>query len=105
MYHASVLENSPKDLSIIQIYAQDPDATPTTPNLSFRIAGGNATNLFSIDSQTGVAVCERVCVCVAVCVCVCVCVSVCVWVCVCVCVSVRVCVCVCVCGCSSVYLR
>ncbi|KAG5269875.1 hypothetical protein AALO_G00207170 [Alosa alosa] len=53
MYHASVLENSPKDLSIIQIYAQDPDATPTAAQLSFRITSGNARNLFSIDSHTG----------------------------------------------------
>ncbi|KAL2096237.1 hypothetical protein ACEWY4_008385 [Coilia grayii] len=53
MYHASVLENSPKDLSIIQISAQDPDATPTSSALTFRIASGNTRNLFSIHPHTG----------------------------------------------------
>ncbi|XP_053502499.1 protocadherin Fat 3a [Ictalurus furcatus] len=53
MYHASVPENSPKDVSIIQIQAQDPDATATEPRFSFRIASGNPQNFFSINSRTG----------------------------------------------------
>ncbi|KAG9265353.1 protocadherin Fat 3 [Astyanax mexicanus] len=53
MYHASVPENSPKDLSIIQIQAQDPDAMATEPRLSFRIASGNPQNFFSINPRTG----------------------------------------------------
>ncbi|XP_053363533.1 protocadherin Fat 3a isoform X2 [Clarias gariepinus] len=53
MYHASVPENSPKDLSVIQIQAQDPDATATEPRFSFRIASGNPQNFFSINARTG----------------------------------------------------
>ncbi|XP_035389998.1 protocadherin Fat 3a isoform X2 [Electrophorus electricus] len=53
MYHASILENSPKDMSVIQIQAQDPDTTATEPHLSFRITSGNPQNFFSINPQTG----------------------------------------------------
>ncbi|KAB5550105.1 hypothetical protein PHYPO_G00049870 [Pangasianodon hypophthalmus] len=53
MYHASIPENSPKDVSIIQIQAQDPDATATEPRFSFRIASGNPQNFFSINTRTG----------------------------------------------------
>ncbi|TSK67187.1 Protocadherin Fat 3 [Bagarius yarrelli] len=52
MYHASVPENSPKDVSIIQIQAQDPDATVTEPRFTFRIASGNPQNFFSINART-----------------------------------------------------
>ncbi|XP_076852823.1 protocadherin Fat 3-like, partial [Brachyhypopomus gauderio] len=55
MYHASVPENSPKDMSIVQIQAQDPDATMTDPHLSFRIASGNPQNFFNINPHTGEA--------------------------------------------------
>ncbi|XP_030632872.1 protocadherin Fat 3a isoform X2 [Chanos chanos] len=53
MYHASVPENSPKDVSVIQIQAQDPDSMTTEPRLSFRIASGNPQNFFSINPRTG----------------------------------------------------
>ncbi|XP_066522855.1 protocadherin Fat 3a isoform X2 [Hoplias malabaricus] len=53
MYHASIAENSPKDVSVIQIQAQDPDAVTTEPRLSFRIASGNPQNFFSINPRTG----------------------------------------------------
>ncbi|XP_057206378.1 protocadherin Fat 3a isoform X2 [Triplophysa rosa] len=53
MYHATILENSPKDQSVIQIQAQDPDATETEPRLSFRISSGNPQNFFSINPRTG----------------------------------------------------
>uniref|UniRef100_A0A8C2GBS5 FAT atypical cadherin 3a n=1 Tax=Cyprinus carpio TaxID=7962 RepID=A0A8C2GBS5_CYPCA len=53
MYHATIPENSPKDQSIIQIQAQDPDAMATEPRLSFRISSGNPQNFFSINPRTG----------------------------------------------------
>nr|XP_055053281.1 protocadherin Fat 3a isoform X6 [Misgurnus anguillicaudatus] len=53
MYHATIPENSPKDQSVIQIQAQDPDATETEPRLSFRISSGNPQNFFSINPRTG----------------------------------------------------
>ncbi|XP_062873349.1 protocadherin Fat 3a isoform X1 [Trichomycterus rosablanca] len=53
MYHASVSENSPKDTSVVQIHAQDPDATTTDPRLSFRIVSGNPQNFFTINPRTG----------------------------------------------------
>ncbi|XP_067306295.1 protocadherin Fat 3a isoform X1 [Pseudorasbora parva] len=53
MYHATIPENSPKDQSVIQIQAQDPDATATEPRLSFRISSGNPQNFFSINPRTG----------------------------------------------------
>ncbi|XP_051521516.1 protocadherin Fat 3-like isoform X2 [Myxocyprinus asiaticus] len=53
MYHATIPENSPKDQSVIQIHAQDPDATASEPRLSFRISSGNPQNFFSINSRTG----------------------------------------------------
>uniref|UniRef100_A0A672KD99 Protocadherin Fat 3-like n=1 Tax=Sinocyclocheilus grahami TaxID=75366 RepID=A0A672KD99_SINGR len=53
MYHATIPENSPKDQSVIQIRAQDPDATATEPRLSFRISSGNPQNFFSINPRTG----------------------------------------------------
>ncbi|XP_055053276.2 protocadherin Fat 3a isoform X1 [Misgurnus anguillicaudatus] len=53
MYHATIPENSPKDQSVIQIHAQDPDATETEPRLSFRISSGNPQNFFSINPRTG----------------------------------------------------
>lgn len=56
LYWPSVLENSPPDVSVVRIQAQDPDG-PTPPTsadqLSYRIVSGNAHNFFSINSQTG----------------------------------------------------
>ncbi|XP_065127833.1 protocadherin Fat 1 [Paramisgurnus dabryanus] len=52
IYYASVSENSPKDLSVIQIQAFDPDST-TSDNLSFQITSGNPLGFFAINPQTG----------------------------------------------------
>uniref|UniRef100_A0A3P8YCB2 FAT atypical cadherin 3a n=1 Tax=Esox lucius TaxID=8010 RepID=A0A3P8YCB2_ESOLU len=54
VYHPVVMENSPKDVSVIQIQAQDPDATGGTERLSYRIASGNPQNFFTINTKTGV---------------------------------------------------
>lgn len=53
VYHPVVMENSPKDLSVIQIQAQDPDATGGAERLSYRIASGNPQNFFTINTRTG----------------------------------------------------
>ncbi|XP_070826255.1 protocadherin Fat 3a isoform X5 [Chaetodon trifascialis] len=55
VYRPSVQENSPRDVSVIQIQAQDPDATPpnTADRLNYRIISGNPQNFFIINTQTG----------------------------------------------------
>ncbi|XP_042167184.1 protocadherin Fat 3-like [Oncorhynchus tshawytscha] len=53
IYHPVVMENSPKDLSVIRIQAQDPDFTAMPGRLSYRITAGNPQNFFSINSKTG----------------------------------------------------
>lgn len=54
LYWPSVLENSPRDVSVIQIQAQDPDATHTTTDrLTYRIISGNPHNFFTIHPRTG----------------------------------------------------
>ena len=53
IYHPVVMENSPKDVSIIRIQAQDPDLTATPSRLSYRITAGNPQNFFSINPKTG----------------------------------------------------
>uniref|UniRef100_A0A8C7MXZ7 FAT atypical cadherin 3a n=1 Tax=Oncorhynchus kisutch TaxID=8019 RepID=A0A8C7MXZ7_ONCKI len=53
VYHPVIMENSPKDLSVIQIQAQDPDATGGAERLSYRIASGNPQNFFTINTRTG----------------------------------------------------
>ncbi|XP_062983238.1 protocadherin Fat 3 isoform X3 [Elgaria multicarinata webbii] len=52
IYYPSVLENSPKDVSVIQIQAQDPDST-TNERMSYRITSGNPQNFFIINTKTG----------------------------------------------------
>ncbi|XP_039181788.1 protocadherin Fat 3 isoform X9 [Crotalus tigris] len=52
IYYPSVLENSPKDVSVIQIQAQDPDSS-TTEKLTYRITSGNPQNFFAINTKTG----------------------------------------------------
>uniref|UniRef100_A0A8C4HCU1 FAT atypical cadherin 3a n=1 Tax=Dicentrarchus labrax TaxID=13489 RepID=A0A8C4HCU1_DICLA len=53
LYRPSVPENSPRDVSVIQIQAQDPDATPpgTVDRLSHRIISGNPQNFFTINTR------------------------------------------------------
>ncbi|KAM9846402.1 protocadherin Fat 3 [Aulostomus maculatus] len=53
IYHPVITENSPKDVSVIRIQAQDPDLTATPSRLSYRITAGNPQNFFSINPKTG----------------------------------------------------
>ncbi|XP_078140221.1 protocadherin Fat 3a isoform X1 [Centroberyx gerrardi] len=54
LYRPSVPENSPRDVSVIQIQAQDPDVMPATADrLSYRIISGNPQNFFTINPRTG----------------------------------------------------
>nr|XP_020474749.1 protocadherin Fat 3 isoform X4 [Monopterus albus] len=55
MYQPSVPENSPRDVSVIQIHAQDPDAiaSTTADRLTYRIVSGNPQNFFTINTRTG----------------------------------------------------
>ncbi|XP_032363308.1 protocadherin Fat 3 isoform X4 [Etheostoma spectabile] len=55
LYRPSVAENSPRDVSVLQIQAQDPDATSPAAGdtLSYRIVSGNPQNFFAINSRTG----------------------------------------------------
>uniref|UniRef100_A0A8C6X3J6 Protocadherin Fat 3 n=1 Tax=Naja naja TaxID=35670 RepID=A0A8C6X3J6_NAJNA len=52
IYYPSVLENSPKDVSVIQIQAQDPDSS-STERMTYRITSGNPQNFFAINTKTG----------------------------------------------------
>ncbi|XP_033823988.1 protocadherin Fat 1a isoform X1 [Periophthalmus magnuspinnatus] len=52
VYYPSVMENSPKDVSIIQIEAVDPD-TQSSDKLTYRITSGNPQGFFAINSKTG----------------------------------------------------
>lgn len=52
VYYPSVMENSPKDVSIIQINAIDPD-TKASDRLSYRITSGNPQGFFAINTRTG----------------------------------------------------
>ncbi|XP_017287650.1 protocadherin Fat 3a isoform X2 [Kryptolebias marmoratus] len=54
LYRCSVPENSPRDVSVVQIQAQDPDVSPTNTDwLSYRIISGNPQNFFTINPRTG----------------------------------------------------
>uniref|UniRef100_A0A672TWI0 Protocadherin Fat 3 n=1 Tax=Strigops habroptila TaxID=2489341 RepID=A0A672TWI0_STRHB len=52
IYYPAIMENSPKDVSVIQIQAQDPDSS-TTEKLTYRITSGNPQNFFVINPKTG----------------------------------------------------
>ncbi|XP_014882846.1 protocadherin Fat 1a isoform X1 [Poecilia latipinna] len=52
VYYPSVMENSPKDVSIIQINAADPDSK-ASDRLSYRITSGNPQGFFAINTKTG----------------------------------------------------
>lgn len=52
IYYPVVMENSPKDVSVIQIQAQDPDSS-TNDKLIYRITSGNPQNFFVINPKTG----------------------------------------------------
>lgn len=53
IYHSYIPENSPKDVSIIQIQGEDPDATAVNSRLTYRITAGNPQNFFIIGQSTG----------------------------------------------------
>lgn len=53
IYYPSVSENSPKDTSVIQIEALDPDTGGKDGKLAYRITSGNPQGFFSIDPKTG----------------------------------------------------
>ncbi|XP_067890087.1 protocadherin Fat 3a isoform X2 [Heterodontus francisci] len=52
IYHPSIMENSPKDVPIVQIQAYDPDSS-SSDKMTFRITSGNPQNFFTINSKTG----------------------------------------------------
>ncbi|XP_074840113.1 protocadherin Fat 3 isoform X2 [Carettochelys insculpta] len=52
IYYPVVMENSPKDISVIQIQAQDPDSS-TSEKLTYRITSGNPQNFFAMNLKTG----------------------------------------------------
>ena len=52
VYYPTAMENSPKDVSIIQIEAFDPD-TRSSEKLSYRITSGNPQGFFAINPKTG----------------------------------------------------
>lgn len=53
VYHPYIMENSPRDVSVVRIQAQDPDVTASDSRLAYRITAGNPQNFFAIDSNTG----------------------------------------------------
>ncbi|XP_028838817.1 protocadherin Fat 3 isoform X3 [Denticeps clupeoides] len=53
IYHPYIPENSPRDVSVIRIQAQDPDITASDSRLSYRITAGNPQNFFAIGAKTG----------------------------------------------------
>uniref|UniRef100_A0A8B9LAB3 FAT atypical cadherin 1b n=1 Tax=Astyanax mexicanus TaxID=7994 RepID=A0A8B9LAB3_ASTMX len=52
VYYSSVPENSPKDVSIMQIQAFDPDSK-SSDRLTYKITSGNPQGFFTVDLQTG----------------------------------------------------
>ncbi|KAM9320567.1 protocadherin Fat 3 isoform 2-T2 [Gastrophryne carolinensis] len=52
IYYPSVMENSPKDVSVLQVSAVDPDSN-TSDKLTYRITSGNPQNFFAINAKTG----------------------------------------------------
>ncbi|XP_053559873.1 protocadherin Fat 1 isoform X2 [Bombina bombina] len=52
VYHPEVMENSPKDVSVVQINAFDPDSS-SSDKLTYKIASGNPQGFFAINPKTG----------------------------------------------------
>lgn len=52
VYYPSVMESSPKDVSIIKISAVDPD-DKAGDKLTYRITSGNPQGFFAINTKTG----------------------------------------------------
>lgn len=53
VYFPEVMENTPKDVSVIRIEAFDPD-TSSSDKLTYKISSGNPQGFFTINSKTGV---------------------------------------------------
>ncbi|XP_077154662.1 protocadherin Fat 3 isoform X5 [Ranitomeya variabilis] len=52
IYYPTIMENSPKDVSVLQVQAVDPDSN-TSDKLSYKITSGNPQNFFAINAKTG----------------------------------------------------
>ncbi|KAG8592191.1 hypothetical protein GDO81_000433 [Engystomops pustulosus] len=52
VYYPEVMENSPKDLSVVQIVAFDPDSS-SNDKLTYKISSGNPQGFFAINPKTG----------------------------------------------------
>ncbi|XP_051784464.1 protocadherin Fat 1a isoform X3 [Erpetoichthys calabaricus] len=52
IYYPQIIENSPKDTSVMQVEAVDPDST-SSDKLSYKITSGNPQGFFAINSKTG----------------------------------------------------
>uniref|UniRef100_A0A8C8SUZ8 FAT atypical cadherin 2 n=1 Tax=Pelusios castaneus TaxID=367368 RepID=A0A8C8SUZ8_9SAUR len=52
VFYASVMENSPANISVLQLDARDPDSS-STEKLTFHIVNGNPQGFFSINPVTG----------------------------------------------------
>lgn len=52
VYYPEIMENSPKDVSVVQIEAFDPDSS-SSDKLTYRITSGNPQGFFSIHPKTG----------------------------------------------------
>ncbi|XP_053564600.1 protocadherin Fat 3 isoform X2 [Bombina bombina] len=52
IYYPTVMENSPKDVAVLQIQATDPDSN-SNDKLTYKITSGNPQNFFAINSKTG----------------------------------------------------
>ncbi|KAM8938795.1 protocadherin Fat 1 isoform 2-T2 [Pelodytes ibericus] len=52
VYYPQIMENSPKDLSVVQIAAFDPDSS-SHDKLTYKISSGNPQGFFAINPKTG----------------------------------------------------
>ncbi|XP_049721123.1 protocadherin Fat 1 isoform X2 [Elephas maximus indicus] len=52
VYYPEILENSPKDVSVVQIEAFDPDSS-SDDKLTYKITSGNPQGFFSVHPKTG----------------------------------------------------
>lgn len=52
VYYPEIMENSPKDVSVVQIEAFDPDSS-SNDKLMYKITSGNPQGFFSIHPKTG----------------------------------------------------
>ncbi|XP_069056290.1 protocadherin Fat 1 isoform X2 [Pleurodeles waltl] len=53
VYFPEVMENTPKDVSVVRIEAFDPDSS-SNDKLTYKISSGNPQGFFAINSKTGV---------------------------------------------------